>query len=242
MTDIRVLIVDDERFSREELSFLLQPFDRMKVVGEAASGDEAIVAALKYQPDVMFLDVEMPRMDGLAVAAAIKDLKKVPEIVFATAYPDFAVEAFRHQALDYLLKPFDEDQLAETIKRIEKKLQLQEDHHPVTVPSKFAVEVDDTIEYLNPSDILYVYREDRATKIVGRTAVYETNDPLKDVEERLQPFSFFRIHKSYLVNLDYIYRLTPWFNGAWQLELRGAEEKLSVSRNYVKDLRRKLEL
>ncbi|MBN8237052.1 response regulator transcription factor [Halobacillus kuroshimensis] len=242
MTDIRVLIVDDERFSREELAYLLQPFERIKVVGEAASGDEAIVAALKYQPDVMFLDVEMPKMDGLAVAAAIKDLKKVPEIVFATAYPDFAVEAFRHQALDYLLKPFDEDQLAEAVNRMEKKLLPEENQKQGPVPSKFAVEVDDTIEYLNPSDIMYVYREGRATKIVGRASVYETNDALKDVEERLQPFSFFRIHKSYLVNIDYIHRLTPWFNGAWQLELRGAEEKLSVSRNYVKDLRRMMEL
>ncbi|MBX0359645.1 LytTR family DNA-binding domain-containing protein [Halobacillus sp. Nhm2S1] len=238
---ITVLIVDDERFSREELNFLLKPYDRIEVVGEAGSGDEAVMQTLKLQPDVLFLDVEMPKMDGMAVAKAVQELKKVPEIVFATAYPDFAVEAFRQKAIDYLLKPYDEEQLNETVERIEKKLQPVEEK-AVNSPSKLAVEVEDTIEYLNPSEIMYVHREDRITKIVGKQKVYETKDALKDVEERLQGFPFFRIHKSYLVNLDYVYRLTPWFNGAYQLELQGTEEKLSVSRNYVKELRKKLEL
>ncbi|REJ06456.1 LytR/AlgR family response regulator transcription factor [Halobacillus trueperi] len=238
---ITVLIVDDERFSREELNFLLKPYESIEVVGEAGSGDEAVMQTLKLQPDVLFLDVEMPKMDGMAVAKAVQELKKVPEIVFATAYPDFAVEAFRQKAIDYLLKPFDEEQLSETVERIEKKLKPVEEK-VVKSPSKLAVEVEDTIEYLDPSDIMYVHREDRITKIVGKQKVYETKDALKDVEKRLQGFSFFRIHKSYLVNLDFVHRLTPWFNGAYQLELQETEEKLSVSRNYVKELRKKLEL
>ncbi|SDP72395.1 LytR/AlgR family response regulator transcription factor [Halobacillus aidingensis] len=238
---ITVLIVDDERFSREELNFLLKPYESIEVVGEAGSGDEAVMQTLKLQPDVLFLDVEMPKMDGMAVAKAVQELKKVPEIVFATAYPDFAVEAFRQKAIDYLLKPFDEEQLSETVERIEKKLKPVEEN-VVKPPSKLAVEVEDTIEYLDPSEIMYVHREDRITKIVGKHKVYETKDALKEVEKRLQGFSFFRIHKSYLVNLDYVHRLTPWFNGAYQLELQETEEKLSVSRNYVKELRKKLEL
>ncbi|MEC3882363.1 LytTR family DNA-binding domain-containing protein [Halobacillus sp. HZG1] len=238
---ITVLIVDDERFSREELNFLLKPYESIEVVGEAGSGDEAVMQTIKLQPDVLFLDVEMPTMDGMAVAKAVQELKKVPEIVFATAYPDFAVEAFRQKAIDYLLKPFDEEQLSETLERIEKKLKPAEEK-VANVPSKLAVEVEDTIEYLDPSEIMYVHREDRITKIVGKQKVYETKDALKDVEKRLQGFSFFRIHKSYLVNLDYVHRLTPWFNGAYQLELQHTKEKLSVSRNYVKELRKKLEL
>ncbi|WLR48225.1 LytTR family DNA-binding domain-containing protein [Halobacillus litoralis] len=238
---ITVIIVDDERFSREELNFLLKPYESIEVVGEAGSGDEAVMQTLKLQPDVLFLDVEMPKMDGMAVAKAVQELKKVPEIVFATAYPDFAVEAFRQKAIDYLLKPFDEEQLSETVERIEKKMKPI-DVKPSNSPTKLAVEVEETIEYLDPSEIMYVHREDRITKIVGKKKVYETKDALKDVEKRLQGFSFFRIHKSYLVNLDYVHRLTPWFNGAYQLELQQTEEKLSVSRNYVKDLRKKLEL
>lgn len=238
---IKALVVDDERFSREELSYLLEGHPSIEVVGEAGSGDEAVMKTLKLQPDVLFLDVEMPKMDGMAVAKAVQELKKVPEIVFATAYPDFAVEAFRHQAVDYLLKPFDEEQLSETVERIKKKVEPKEEKDSY-MPSKLAVEVEDMIEYLNPHQIMYVFRENRLTKIVGKEKTYETTDALKDIEQRLQGFPFFRIHKSYLVNLDYIHRLTPWFNGAYQLELRGTEEKLSVSRNYVKDLRHKLEL
>ncbi|MCA0972589.1 LytTR family DNA-binding domain-containing protein [Halobacillus litoralis] len=239
---IRALIVDDERFSRDELVFLLSKHESIEVVGEADSGEVAVMKTIQLQPDVLFLDVEMPKMDGMEVAKSVQGLKKVPSIVFATAYPDFAVEAFRHEAVDYLLKPFEEEQLADAITRLEKKLVPDQ---PVTgdaKPSKLAIEGEDNIHYLDPDDVLYVFREDRLTKIVTKSRVYETKWPLKEVESRLKGYSFFRIHKSYLVNLQYIEKLTPWFNGAYQLELCGKEEKLSVSRNYVRDLRKKLEL
>ncbi|MDN4526436.1 LytR/AlgR family response regulator transcription factor [Fictibacillus fluitans] len=240
---IKALIVDDERFSREELIYLLKAYESIDIVGEADSGDEALMKAIQLQPDVIFLDVEMPRMDGMQVARSLQELKKVPAIVFGTAYPDFAVEAFRHEAVDYLLKPFEEEQLGDAIARLEKKLMPTE---PIpsreSKPSKLAVEKDEEIHYLDPANILYVYRDDRLTKIVGKDHVYETKWALKEVEERLREFPFFRIHKSYLVNLDYVARLIPWFNGAYELELRGSKDKLSVSRNYVKELRKQLEL
>ncbi|SFG62612.1 two component transcriptional regulator, LytTR family [Halobacillus alkaliphilus] len=241
---IQALVVDDERFSREELIHLLKQHEAIQVIGEAESGDTAIMKVLQLQPDVLFLDVEMPRMDGMEVAKAVQELKKVPKIIFATAYPDFAVDAFRHDAIDYLLKPFDEEQLKDAVVKLEKRFAPQMDapQTPNQTPSKLAVEGEDNIHYLNPESIVYVYREERWTKIVGKTHTYETRAPLKEVEHRLRGFPFFRIHKSYLVNLDYVDRLTPWFNGAYQLELQGREEKLSVSRNYVKDLRKQLEL
>ncbi|MGP4076106.1 LytR/AlgR family response regulator transcription factor [Halobacillus sp. K22] len=241
---IQALVVDDERFSREELVHLLNQYSAIQVIGEAESGDTAIMKVLQLQPDVLFLDVEMPRMDGMEVAKAVQELKKVPKIIFATAYPDFAVDAFRHDAIDYLLKPFDEAELRDAVTKLEQRFAPQKEvpQAPVQTPSKLAVEGEDNIHYLNPEDVIYVYREERWTKIVGKTHTYETRSPLKEVEHRLRGFSFFRIHKSYLVNLDYVDRLTPWFNGAYQLELRGREEQLSVSRNYVKELRKQLEL
>ncbi|MCA1012380.1 LytR/AlgR family response regulator transcription factor [Halobacillus halophilus] len=241
---IQAIVVDDERFSREELIHLLKQHETIKVIGEAESGDAAIMKVLQLQPDVLFLDVEMPRMDGMEVAKAVQELKKVPKIIFATAYPDFAVDAFRHDAIDYLLKPFDEEQLKDAVVKLEKRFAPQMDAAQTfnQTPSKLAVEGEDNIHYLNPESIVYVYREERWTKIVGKTHTYKTRAPLKEVEHRLRGFPFFRIHKSYLVNLNYVDRLTPWFNGAYQLELQGTEEKLSVSRNYVKDLRKQLEL
>lgn len=241
---IKVLIIDDERYSREELRHLLKEYDFLEVIGEADTGENGIMKILQLQPDVIFLDIEMPKMNGIEVARAVKECKHIPLIVFATAYPNFAVEAFRHEAIDYLLKPFDDVQLRETISRIQRSLgTLTIGNQPNTSPpSKLAVEGDDEILYLQPTNILYVYRDERYTKIVTKEHLYETKTALKDLEMRLKEHSFFRIHKSYLVNLTYVTRLTPWFNGAFQLELQGKKELLSVSRNYVKELRTRLEL
>ncbi len=242
MGTIRTLIVDDERYAREELTYLLGKFPAVQVVGEAESGEAAILKALQLQPDVVFLDVEMPKMNGIEAAKTLVELKKVPLIIFATAYPQFAAEAFRINATDYLLKPYDEGQLEQTIARIEKTLYPAPPVDIAEKPGKLAVETAGEIDYILPQDILYIYRDEKVTKIITQTGDYEVRTTLKELESRLVPFSFFRIHKGYLVNLKYVSRLTPWFNGAYQLELEGLEEKLSVSRNYVKDLRQRLEL
>ncbi|XKI14391.1 Response regulator transcription factor [Sporosarcina sp. ANT_H38] len=242
MRTIRTLIVDDERYAREELSYLLGQFPDIQVVGEAESGESAILKALQLLPDVVFLDVEMPKMNGVEAAKTLVGLKKVPFIIFATAYPQFAAEAFRINAIDYLLKPYDEEQLKQTIERIKKVV-----YPPLAADNreklgKLAVEAGGEIDYILPQDILYMYRDEKVTKIITRTNKHEVRITLKELESRLIPFSFFRIHKGYLVNLNYVSRLTPWFNGAYQLELEGLDEKLSVSRNYIKDLRQRLEL
>lgn len=239
---IKTLIVDDERYSRDELRHLLERYPSIYIAGEAESGESAIMKAIQLQPDVVFLDVEMPKMNGMEAAKSLMELKKNPLIIFATAYPEFAAEAFRYEAVDYLLKPFDEEQIYETVQRIGKKLSSQS-HNDTTKPAgKLAVEDNGEILYIDPKYILYMYRDEKVTKIITKTSEFETRTPLKELENRLNPFSFFRIHKSYLVNLDYITRLTPWFNGAYQLEIQGRKELLSVSRNYVKSLRNRLEI
>ena len=242
MQIIRTLIVDDERYAREELTYLVGEFSRFQVVGEAESGESAILQALQLQPDVVFLDVEMPKMNGIEAAKSLMELKKVPLIIFATAYPQFAAEAFRLNALDYLLKPYDTEHLKQTISRIEKELLPPIPANQTSTLGKLAVEVDGEIDYIDVKDILYMYREEKITKIITYSREYEVNLSLKELESRLISFSFFRIHRGYLVNLNYVVRLTPWFNGAYQLELEDRVEKLSVSRNYAKDLRQRLEL
>lgn len=239
---IKTLIVDDELYSRDELKHLLQEFPSINIVGEAESGESAVMKSLQLQPDVVFLDVEMPKMNGMAAAKALMELKKVPLIVFATAYPQFAAEAFRYDAIDYLLKPYDEDQLQETIQRIEKKLVNNDEGETGKRSGKLPVEAEGEIFYLDPADILYIYRDEKVTKLITKTGEFETKTPLKDLESRLVAFDFFRIHKSYLVNLSYVSKLTPWFNGAYQLQIEGRDEMLAVSRNYVKSLRIHLEI
>ncbi|WP_411747469.1 LytR/AlgR family response regulator transcription factor [Psychrobacillus psychrotolerans] len=242
MGSITILVVDDERYAREELTYLLGKFPRVQVVGEAESGEAAILKALQIHPDVVFLDVEMPKMNGIEVAKTLSGFKKVPLIIFATAYPQFAAEAFRINAVDYLLKPYDERLLEQTIERIEKTLYPAPTADSMEKLGKLAIETGGEIDYILPQNILYIYRDDKVTKIITQTDGYDVRTTLKELESRLVPFSFFRIHKGYLVNLKYVNRLTPWFNGAYQLELEGLEQKLSVSRNYVKELRQRLEL
>ncbi|KAB2331860.1 LytR/AlgR family response regulator transcription factor [Bacillus mesophilum] len=238
---ISVLITDDEHYSREELKHLLSSFPNINVIGEAESGESAVMKTIQLQPDVVFLDVEMPKMNGMEAAKILIELKKKPIIIFATAYPQFAAEAFRYEATDYLLKPYDEEQLADTIGRISKLLTVNENTQ-LRPAGKLAVEENGEILYVDPIEILYVSRDDKVTKIISKQGSFETKLPLKDLENRLSSYRFFRIHKSYIVNLDYVSKLSPWFNGAYQLELEGNSEKLSVSRNYVKALRAKLEI
>ena len=240
-SSIRALVVDDERYAREELIFLLGQQSNVAVIGEADSGDAAVMQAIRLQPDVVFLDVEMPKMNGLEVAAVLKELKNPPHIVFATAYPQFAAEAFRVNAVDYLLKPYEENQIKQTVQRIWDKKSMLTLQDPVLHLGKLAIEKDGEIAYIPIKSVLYICREDRVTRVVTQTSTYEVKLPLKELETRLASFSFFRIHKSYLVNLLHVNRLSPWFNGAYQLELEGVPEQLSVSRNYVKALRAKLE-
>jgi two-component system response regulator LytT len=242
MGTIRTLVVDDERYAREELVFLLNQHPTIQIIGEAESGDLAVMKAIQLQPDLVFLDVEMPKMNGMEVAKALSELKNMPLIIFATAYPQFAAEAFRINAIDYLLKPYVDEQLRQAIMRVEKNLFQQTKVEIVSNLGKLAVEKDGEIDYVHIDDILYMFREEKVTKIITQKCEYEVKTALKDLESRLESFSFFRIHKGYLVNLKYVSRLTPWFNGAYHLELTSRDEKLSVSRNYVKDLKHRLEM
>lgn len=241
---ITVLVVDDERYSREELVYLLKQFPSVEITGEAETGEQAILKTVQLQPDAVFLDVEMPLMNGLETAQGLMALKNPPKIVFATAYPQFGAEAFRFEALDYLLKPIDESHLADTIKRLEKTVLQKENEAPVSARpiGKLPLEEEGEIVFIEPEDIIYISREDACTKIVTCKRQYHVKTPLKELEAKLRPYPFFRIHKSYIVHLKYVKRLVPWFNGAFQVELEGCREMLAVSRNYAKAFREAIEL
>ncbi|SHG28141.1 LytR/AlgR family response regulator transcription factor [Ornithinibacillus halophilus] len=238
---IRVLVVDDEQFNREELIYLLSQYQSIEIIGEADSGESCLVQAMRKHPEVVFLDIEMPVMSGLQTAELLLDLKKPPLLVFATAYPDFAVQAFRYEAIDYILKPYDEDLLEQTVQRIEKKLNTTTELEHTNV-NKLGIEVEGEVIYIDPNDILYLHSEEKQVKVFTKTSDFVTKKTLKELEARLSSYPFLRTHKSYVVNLDHVSRLTPWFNGAYNLSMKGKDEQLPVSRNYVKTLREILEL
>ncbi|WP_332692536.1 LytR/AlgR family response regulator transcription factor [Halalkalibacter lacteus] len=240
---ITTVIIDDELHSRDELIFLLSRYKEIEIVGEADSGEKGLEIVMRKEPDVVFVDIEMPRMSGLELAKSLQNMKNVPLIIFATAYVDYAAKAFRVQALDYLVKPFDEEQLQETMERIKERLVTTDKSEEITTGiAKLAVEDEGRIVYLSPIDITYLFREDRETIICTKERKFSSRTPIKDLEGKLSGYPFFRTHKSYLVNLNKVEELIPWFNGAYQVKVVGQKEEIPVSRNYVKSLRERLEL
>ena len=235
---IKTLVADDEKYSREELKYLLEAHPAIQIAGEASTGREALAKVIADEPDLLLLDIEMPEMNGTELAAVLKKMKNPPLIIFTTAYTEYAVEAFKVQAADYLLKPVDEAELSEAIAHVSELLDFKRER----TRGKLAVGGDESITYLNPAEVLFVSRESNTTAVVSSKGVFSSRKTLKELESRLLPHSFFRVHKSYLVNTEVITEMTPWFNGAFQLTLEGTDVQIPVSRNYVKALRAHIEL
>lgn len=251
---ISVVIADDEPLARDELTYLLKQCEDIEIVGEAAQGTEALEKILALKPDVAFLDIQMPNLDGLTLARKLLEADQDLIIVFATAYDKHAIQAFEVNAIDYLLKPFDEERVWKTVERIRQRLRnpknnaqneavndslielLNQFHTPKI--SKIAVQGEDCVVLIDPKDILYAYRETRDVFIKTANKVFPTKYTLQTLEEKLASFPFFRPHRSYLVNLNYVQELVPWFNGAYTLILNDEKRsEVPVSRAYVKALK-----
>ncbi|PPA70630.1 LytR/AlgR family response regulator transcription factor [Jeotgalibacillus proteolyticus] len=239
--ELRTIVVDDEPFSRQELVHLLKEHENINVAAEANSAEKALELILREEPDAVFLDIEMTGMSGVELAETLQKLKKPPSIIFATAYPDYAVKAFRLEAVDYLLKPFDEVQVAQTVNRLIQRFSLPE-KNAGAVTGRLAVQSGDRILYLEPGSILYIYKEGRDTFIVTEKEKYPSKIALKELEGKLKGYSFFRVHKGYLVNMEKVEELVSWSPSVFQLKLTNSKDQIPVSRNYVKELREALEL
>lgn len=268
---ISVVIADDEALARDELTYLLQQCEDIKIVGEATQGTEALEKILALKPDVAFLDIHMPKLDGLSVARKLLEVDQRLMIVFATAYDQHAIQAFEVNAVDYLLKPFDEERVLKTVERIRQRVRnlnsdlqketlnkslmgLLEKMAGESVPSvtgqfqaqqisKLAVQGEESVVLIDPKDILYVYRKDRDVFIKTSNKVYSTKYTLQALEEKLANYPFFRSHRSYLVNLNFVQELVPWFNGAYTLILNDEKRsEVPVSRAYVKGLKKVLKI
>lgn len=242
---IRIMIAEDERLAREELIYLLQQEGDVELIATATNGRELMELVEQNEPDVVFLDVKMPELEGTQAARMLAARKHQPLIVFCTAYEEYAVDAFKLYAVDYLLKPFEPKRLQETLQRVRERLAKTKGEQTQITPakrSKLLVEENHRLVVIDPATIVYAVREERFVQIHTQTEAYTTRMTLAQLEEKLQAYDFFRTHKSYLVNLQYISELTPWFNGAYNLVLKGDPSvRIPVSRTAAKDLLRKLE-
>ncbi|MGE7272058.1 LytR/AlgR family response regulator transcription factor [Brevibacillus panacihumi] len=241
---IRVMIAEDERLAREELYYLLQQEADVELLPFATNGRELLEMVEEYKPDVVFLDIKMPEVEGGQAARMLAARKEQPLIVFSTAYEEYAVDAFKLHAVDYLLKPTEPTRLRDTMQRVRERLEKNkaEQVAPLKLGAKLLVEENNRLVVIDPATIVYAVRDERNVRIHTQKQIYTARMTLLQLEEKLQMYDFYRTHKSYLVNLQYVSELEPWFNGAYNLILKNEEQiSIPVSRTAVKDLLKKLE-
>jgi two-component system response regulator LytT len=243
-----VVIADDEAPAREELAYLLEQIPDVDQITQAVCGMDAIRKVKEHGPDLIFLDMEMPDISGLQVAEIVGESNPQMKIVFSTAYDQYAIEAFKLRAFHYMLKPYDEEDLNIIFRELGKKRQ---ETSPTAAPSaaagtssvKLALEMEEGIKYVSPKDIVFISKEGKYVQVHTANKAYDVAYPLFELEQKLEPFGFFRCHKSYIVNLASIVELRNWVNGAYNLVMDDScKSTVPVSRNYVKELRLRLEI
>ncbi len=251
---MRILIADDEKPARGELLYMLQQLESSAQFFQARNGQETLACVAEHPIDVLFLDINMPGMNGLQVAATILEKPDPPLIVFATAYDAHAVRAFELAALDYIVKPFSERRLAQTMVRIRQALAQQEEHtrrqaalHSYlqeTMPQEQLSKL--WCERENKTGVLVDYGAILWVEAEGKRVFVQTQDgerlvvryTLKELAERLRPHHILRVHKAYLANLDHVAEIVPWFSGTYLLRMADPNRtEIPMSRQYARALK-----
>ena len=251
---INTIIIDDEKPARDELAFLLKGFPEINVIGQGKNGVEAVSLIKEHSPDLVFLDVQMPGLDGFGVLKKLVERKmKMPHVVFATAFDQYAVQAFDVNAVDYVLKPFDKARIAKAIQRARKVLDTEtaatdrleqlvtqlgaakQPAHPV----KLLVRSQQKLLLVDGDDLVYATIDGGSISIFARDAEGTSSfSTLEELHAALDSESFWRPHRSYLVNMRYVKEVVPWFNSGFMLKMNDKKQtEIPVSRSQTKHLR-----
>ena len=251
---LRVVLVDDEKLALEELSFILSKNSDIEIIGKYVDSLIALEFIKKSKPEIVFLDIEMPELDGFTLAEEICKMNFPVSIVFATVFDKYAVKAFEINAIDYVLKPFSEKRLQITMDKINERYNCSENIPTCSyiniIPEKQEIKgmkklplwKDECIYLVHPQDILYCTVLNKEVLVLTKDANYTTQYTLNQLGNKLNNHNFFRSHKSYLVNLDKIYKIVPWFNSTFVLKIEGWKEEVPVSRHYVKDFKKIIDM
>ncbi|MEH7385156.1 LytTR family DNA-binding domain-containing protein [Bacillus sp. JJ1521] len=243
--NIRAMIAEDEMMARKELLYLLKDEKGIILTPHAETGEQLIELYSEHRPDVIFLDVEMPGFTGTEAAKYIMKMESdaIPLFVFTTAYDEYAMDAFEVEAVDYLLKPYDETRFRRTMKRIRKSLENRKNTSETTekkaqtILSKILIDDGDRMVVVSPDSIYYAVPSNRLLEIHTQDKIIMSRMTLQELEDQLAGHQFFRAHRSYLVNLNHVLEITPWFNGTSNLTLKDKNRsKIPVSRSASKSI------
>jgi two-component system LytT family response regulator/two-component system response regulator LytT len=259
------LIVDDEQLSREELKYLLDTTGSVEVLGEGSNGIEAVELIREHRPDVVFLDVQMPGMDGFAVLKKLIETgegEPLPQIIFATAFDQYAVRAFDVNAIDYLLKPFDRARVMQALERARLRLQeggqngegrpamadlrvdtllklIEQHQSPRQHSGKIVLQAGSRLLLVDQKDICYASIDAGVISVVTQSIEGQSKcRTLEELFDLLDPAMFWRAHRSYLVNINHIREVVPWFKSSYQLRMADRKQtEIPVSRAQTRRLR-----
>jgi len=252
---IYTIIVDDEKPARDELAFLLKAFPEVNVIGLGKNGVEAVSLIKEHSPDLVFLDVQMPGLDGFGVLKKLVERKmKMPHVVFATAFDQYAVQAFDVNAVDYVLKPFDKSRIAKAIQRARREIeaetspterleqlvsQLGASKQPSPQPIKLLLKAQQRLLLIDGEDLVFASIADGSISVSSREAEGSSNyRTLEELTDALDSESFWRPHRSYLVNIHHIKEVVPWFKSSYLLKMNDKKQtQIPVSRAQTKRLR-----
>jgi two-component system LytT family response regulator/two-component system response regulator LytT len=249
---LSTVVVDDEQLACDELSYLLRDFPEVEVIATGSNGFEAMELIRKMEPDLVFMDVNMPGPDGMSVVRQLREKGvELPHIIFVTAYDQYAVEAFRLEALDYLLKPVDKVRLAESIERARRAAQERKAPElpgagtgaapaQQTAPrSKLAVRCNNRHFIVDANDVIYATIDNGLITLVTTTLEGHSNyRTIEDLQAALDRDQFWRVHRSYLVNINRIKEVVPWFKSSYQLRMDDKKHtEIPVSRVQTRRLR-----
>lgn len=243
---IRVLLVDDEPLARDMLREMLAGDPQVAIVGESCNGREAVEAIRAHSPDLVFLDVQMPEVDGFQVLAALEK-GEMPYVIFVTAYDQYAVRAFEVQALDYLLKPFDQERFDTSWQRAKAQIiqdrnggrdmdqrilaLLEELKAGKTYLERLVIKTGGRIYFLETDEIDWIEAEGNYVSVHSAKKTHLLRETISSLESQLDPKKFVRIHRSSIVRLDFIQELQPWFHGEYRVILHDGTQ-LTLSRNH----------
>jgi two-component system LytT family response regulator len=251
--NIRALIVDDEPLAREWVRSAIAEDPELEVMGECGDGFEAAEAIRRLKPDLVFLDVQMPGLDGFGVLEALTP-EEIPAVVFVTAFDQYAVRAFEAQAVDYLMKPFSKERVEEAVRRVRELVKgksledfresiskiVEKIRRDRSFPEWVLLKSDGKNVFVKVKDIDWIESSRNNVRIHVGTTLYLLHETTSAIASRLDPKKFLRIHRSAIVNIERIKELHPWFNGDYAVILRdGTQLTLSSSyRDRLKEFRR----